>query len=70
MASVWHFSEFTFITSTQMAHVETSISDLTARKSRVRHMMEQAAGALVYLGIVATFAFATCIACLFWLLVW
>jgi len=53
-----------------MAHVETSISDLTARKSRVRHMMEQAAGALVYLGIAATFTVATLIACLFWLLVW
>jgi hypothetical protein len=33
-------------------------------------MMDQAVAALVYLGIVATFAFATIIACLFWLLVW
>ncbi len=53
-----------------MAHVETSISDLTARRSRVRHLMEQATVALVYLGIVATFTIATLIACLFWLLVW
>ena len=53
-----------------MALLETSIAGLTARKSRVRRMMDQAFAALVYLGIVATFAFATLIACLFWLLVW
>jgi hypothetical protein len=53
-----------------MALVETSIAGLAARKSRVRHIMEQAAVALVYLGIVATFAVATFIVCLFWLLVW
>jgi hypothetical protein len=53
-----------------MALFETSISGLTARRSRVRHMMEQAGVALVYLGIVATFAAVTLIACLFWLLVW
>ena len=53
-----------------MAYVETSISGLAARRSRVRHMMDQAAVALVYLGIVATFAVVTLIACLFWLLIW
>jgi flagellar motor component MotA len=53
-----------------MAHLETSISGLTARRSRVRHIMEQAGVALVYLGIVATFAAVTLIACLFWLLIW
>jgi hypothetical protein len=53
-----------------MALVETSISDHADRKSRVRQMMDQAAVALVYLGIVATFTVATLIACLFWLLVW
>jgi hypothetical protein len=53
-----------------MAHLEMSISGLTARRSRVRHIMEQAGVALVYLGIVATFAAVTLIACLFWLLIW
>jgi hypothetical protein len=53
-----------------MAQFETRISGLTARRSRVRHIKEQAGLALVYLGIVATFAVVTLIACLFWLLIW
>ena len=53
-----------------MAQFETSISDLTARRFRVRHIKEQASVALVYLGIFATFTIATLIACLFWLLIW
>ena len=53
-----------------MAHVETSISDLAARKSRVRHIMDQVAVALVYLGIAATFTVVTLIACFCWLLLW
>jgi hypothetical protein len=53
-----------------MAQFDTSISGLTARRSRVRHIKEQASVALVYLGIVATFAVVTLIACLFWLLIW
>jgi hypothetical protein len=36
----------------------------------VRHIIGQAGIALVYLRIVATFAFVTFIACLFWLLIW
>jgi hypothetical protein len=48
-----------------MAHLETNISGFTARRSMVRHIMEQAGVALVYLGIVATFAAVTFIACLF-----
>jgi hypothetical protein len=53
-----------------MAQFETSITGLTARRSRVRHIKKQASVALVYLGIVATFAVVTLIACLFWLLIW
>jgi hypothetical protein len=53
-----------------MAQFETSISGLTALRSRVRHIKEQASVALVYLEIVATFAVVTLIACLFWLLIW
>ena len=53
-----------------MAHLETSISGLTARRSRVRHIMEQAGVALVYLGIVATVASVTFIAWLISLVIW
>jgi energy-converting hydrogenase Eha subunit E len=53
-----------------MAQLETSIPGLAARRSTVRHIIGQAGVALVYLGIVATFAFVTFIACLFWLLIW
>src|SRR5450759_500931 len=53
-----------------MAHLEMSISGLTARRSRVRHIMEQAGVALVYLGIVATFAAVILIAFRFRLLIW
>jgi hypothetical protein len=53
-----------------MAQLETSISDLTARRSMVRHILGQAGVALVYLGIVAIFALVTFILCLFWLLIW
>jgi hypothetical protein len=35
-----------------------------------RHLIEQAGVALVYLGIVATFAAVSLIACVIWLLVW
>jgi hypothetical protein len=48
-----------------MAQLETSIPGLAARRSIVRHIIGQAGVALVYLGIVATFAFVTFIACLF-----
>jgi hypothetical protein len=53
-----------------MAHFEMSIPGLAARRSMVRHIIGQAGVALVYLGIFATFAFVTFIACLFWLLIW
>jgi energy-converting hydrogenase Eha subunit E len=53
-----------------MAQLETSIPGLAARQSMGRHIIGQAGVALVYLGIVATFAFVTFIACLFWLLIW
>ena len=53
-----------------MAKLETSIPGLTARRSMARHIMGQAGVALVYLGIVATFAFVTFIACMFWLVIW
>ena len=53
-----------------MAKLETSIFGLTARRSMVQQIMGQAGVALVYLGIVATFASVTFIACLFWLLIW
>jgi hypothetical protein len=53
-----------------MAKLETSIRGLTARRSMARHIMGQAGVALVYLGIVATFAFVTFIACMFWLVIW
>jgi energy-converting hydrogenase Eha subunit E len=53
-----------------MANLETSITGLAARRSMVQHIIRQAGVALVYLGIVATFAFVTFIACLFWLLIW
>jgi hypothetical protein len=53
-----------------MAQLDTTISGRTARRSRVRHIMERASVALVYLGIVATFAVVILIACLFWLLIW
>jgi uncharacterized membrane protein YphA (DoxX/SURF4 family) len=35
-----------------------------------RHLIEHAAAALVYLGILTTFAAVTLIICVFWLLVW
>jgi hypothetical protein len=53
-----------------MAKLETSPSLLTAQKSIVRHIVGQASVALIYFGIVATFAFVTFIICLFWLLIW
>lgn len=53
-----------------MAQLETSISGLTDRKSMVQHIMGLAGVTLIYLGIVATFAFVTFIVCMFWLLIW
>jgi hypothetical protein len=53
-----------------MAKLETSIPGLTVRSSKVRHIMRQAGVALVYLGIVATFASVTFIAWLISLVIW
>ncbi len=44
--------------------------DDSARRNMTRLLIDQAVIALVYLGIVATFAVASVIACLVWLLVW
>ena len=52
-----------------MVQLETSISDLTARRSMARQIMGRAGVVLVYLGIVATFTAVTFIVCVFWLLI-
>ena len=41
-----------------------------AQRDTARHLIEQAGLALVYLGIVATFAAFSLIACVIWLLIW
>ena len=41
-----------------------------AQRDTARHLIEQAGVALVYLGIVATFAAFSLIACMIWLLIW
>jgi len=53
-----------------VAELKTSIAGLPARRDTVRHLMEQASVVLVYLGIVATFAAFSLIACVSWLLIW
>jgi hypothetical protein len=35
-----------------------------------RHLLEQASTTVVYLGIAATFAVASMIVCVIWLLIW
>jgi hypothetical protein len=42
----------------------------TAPRNNTRHRIEQAGAALVYLGIVATFAAFSLIGCGIWLLIW
>lgn len=41
-----------------------------ARRDMTRLLIDQARVALLYLGIIATFAVASAIACLIWLLIW
>jgi hypothetical protein len=41
-----------------------------AQRDTAHHLIEQAGVALVYLGIVATFAAFSLIACVIWLLIW
>jgi hypothetical protein len=69
--TVWqkHITLFLFW-SNHVAELKTSIPGLPASRDTVRHLMEQAIVALVYLGIVATFAAFSLIACVIWLLIW
>jgi hypothetical protein len=53
-----------------MAQLDTGTRDLTARQYMNRHMLERASAALIYLGIVSTFAAVTLIGCMIWLLIW
>ena len=52
-----------------MAQLKISSSDLPARRDSARQLIEQAGGELVYLGVVATFAVVSLIACVIWLLI-
>jgi hypothetical protein len=63
-ASVGHL----FLTSNFMAELQTSGFGLSAQ--RARRLIDQASVALVYLGIVATFAAVSLIGCVIWLLIW
>ena len=51
-----------------MAQLNISSPDLPARRDSARQLIEQAGGELVYLGVVATFAVVSLIACVAWLL--
>ena len=53
-----------------MAQFKISSPGYPAQRNTARHLIEQAGVALVYLGIVATFAAFTLVACLIWLLIW
>jgi hypothetical protein len=69
--TVWpHITLFLFLSNHHMAELKTSNPGLPARRDTVRHLMEQASVALVYIGIVATFAAFSLIACVIWLLIW
>jgi hypothetical protein len=41
-----------------------------AQRDTARYLIEQAGVVLVYLGIVATFAAFSLVACVIWLLIW
>jgi hypothetical protein len=49
---------------------DVKIHGLGTRRDMARLLIDQAGVALLYLGIVATFAVASAIACLIWLLIW
>ena len=68
--TVWQHITLFLFWSNHVAKLKTSIPGLPARRDTVRHLMEQASVALVYLGIVATFAAFSLIACVIWLLIW
>jgi hypothetical protein len=53
-----------------MAQLDTGTRDLTARQYMNRHMLERASAALIYLGIISTFAAVSLIGCMIWLLIW
>ena len=53
-----------------MAKLETSITDFASHNFKRRHIMRQAFGVAVYLGILAVFVSATFIAWLISLVVW
>ena len=53
-----------------MAQLKISSPGLPAQHDMARHLIEQAGVALIYLGIVATFAAFSLIACVIWLLIW
>ena len=54
-----------------MAQPDTGTHDLATRQYMARqHMLERASAALIYLGIVSTFAAVTLIGCMIWLLIW
>ena len=52
-----------------MVQLKISSPDLPARRDTARQLIEQAGGELLYLGIVATFAVVSLIACAIWLLI-
>jgi hypothetical protein len=52
-----------------MAQLKISSPHLPARRDSARQLIEQAGGELVYLGVVATFAVVSLIACVIWLLI-
>ena len=52
-----------------MTQLDMSNRGLTVRRSMTQRIMGHASVALVYLGIVATFAAVTFVACLIWLLI-
>jgi hypothetical protein len=53
-----------------MTQLKISSPGLLAQRDTARHLIEQAGVALVYLGIVATFAAFSLIACVICLLIW
>ena len=53
-----------------MTQLKISSLGLPAQRDTARYLIEQASVALVYMGIVATFAVFSLIACVVWLLIW
>jgi hypothetical protein len=53
-----------------MAQLKTHGRSLPAQRDTPRYLSEQTGVALVYLGIIVTFAVFSLIACVIWLLVW